>query len=301
MIKNPIGILRASIGLCILSLFLFHAKAKGVEVNIEIQGHRGTRGLYPENTIPSFRSAIQSGADVLEMDLGVTKDGVVVVNHDPYLNPEICLNPDGSKISNRIFINTLTLMELKKYDCGTLKHPRFPRQTPLPGTRIPTLTEVLELGVGNKVRFNIETKVFPDHPEHTVAPDEFAKRVVEVCRKSGFLDRIILQSFDPRTIVAAKKLEPKLRTAILIEDPRLDMIEAARKYQAQIISPEYVLLDAARVSQMHDAGFKVIPWTVNESQDWEKMLAFKVDGIITDYPADLKKFLEKHSARSGSP
>src|SRR5580704_2672807 len=153
---------------------------------ILVHGHRGARAIYPENTLPAFEYAIQQGVDFLEMDLAVTKDNVLVISHDPHINPEICTGPHPA-----IAIHELTLAELQQYDCGTLKNPRFPKQQPVPGTRIPTLDEVLGLGTGNQVQFNIETKSFPDHPELTPPPDIFALMMLKVIRKHEMESRCI--------------------------------------------------------------------------------------------------------------
>lgn len=243
--------------------------------HIDIHGHRGSRGNLPENTLPAFEFAIEHGADYLEMDLAVTRDGVLVVSHDPHIEDKL--------------IHDLTLDQIKKIDCGAHQNPNFPHQKILPGTRMPTLDEVFELVRHSKhvnaktIRFNIETKIFPDHPEYTLGPDEFSDKVVTAFRESGFLDRIILQSFDPRTLIASKKLDPKLVTSLLIEDPNIDMIAKAKEIGATIISPNFTLVNAELVNKAHEANLKVVPWTVNTESDWERLAKMKVDGIITDY------------------
>src|SRR5271155_5053535 len=134
--------------LALAGLFLMPAAPR-----ILVHGHRGARAMYPENTIPAFRYAIEIGVDFLEMDVAVTKDSVLVISHDPHINGEICTGPHPG-----IAIHELTLSELRQYDCGTLKNPRFPKQQPVPGTCIPTLDEVLNLSRLGNVQFNIETK-----------------------------------------------------------------------------------------------------------------------------------------------
>src|SRR5215469_17080378 len=147
-------------GLLILSIAALSLMPAHAASRILVHGHRGARAIYPENTIPAFRYAIDSGVDFLEMDVAVTKDNVLVISHDPHINGEICSGPHPG-----IAIHELTLAELREYDCGALKNSHFPKQHPVPGTRIPTLDEVLNLADGNSVQFNIETKSFPDHPE----------------------------------------------------------------------------------------------------------------------------------------
>src|SRR5258708_4706407 len=182
--------------------------------HILVHGHRGARAVRPENTIPAFEYALKAGADVLEMDVAVTKDNVLVISHDPHINPEICQGPHPG-----IAIRQLTLAELHEYDCGMLKNPRFPKQQPVPGTRIPALDEVLSLSSQGDIQFNIETKSFPDHPELTPPPDIFARLMLEVIRKHQLESRCIIQSFDFRTLRAMKTLAPRMRLAALWEEP----------------------------------------------------------------------------------
>src|SRR5271169_3664244 len=157
---------------------------------ILVHGHRGARAMRPENTIPAFEYAIQRGVDFLEMDVAVTKDNVLVISHDPHINAAICTGPHPG-----IAIHELTLAELRQYDCGTLKNPRFPKQQPVPGTRIPTLDEVLNLSRSSNVQFNIETKSFPEHPELTPTPEIFAQLMLAQIRKHNVEARVIMQSF----------------------------------------------------------------------------------------------------------
>lgn len=266
-------------------------------LSIEVQGHRGCRGNLPENTLPAFEAALLAGVDVLEMDLAVTKDRVLVISHDPHINPEICLHGDGSKITNPPLIHDLTLAEVKSFDCGSIKHPRFNNQTPIPGTKIPTLAEVFALVRTSKVNqaqtigFNIETKITPDHPEYTVQPEEFSELVVKAIQNSGFIHRITLQSFDPRTLIKAKALDRSIKTVLLVEDDILDMVEMGKMVSAYAISPDYNLLSQEMVKKLHAQGFKVIPWTINSRTDWDRAIAMGVDGIITDYPMALQEFL----------
>jgi len=177
---------------------------------IVVHGHRGARARRPENTIPAFKYALGEGVDVLELDVAVTKDNVAVVSHDPLINPTIC---SGPKLG--IPIHSLTLAELHQYDCGEKKNPGFPDQVPVPGTRIPTLDEVLELGKGNSVEFNVETKIFADKPGLTPDPEAFTKMILDLVKKHGLEKRVILQSFDPRTLRVMKRMDPTIRRAAL--------------------------------------------------------------------------------------
>src|SRR5450755_3086653 len=215
---------------------------------ILVHGHRGARGLRPENTIPAFEYAIQAGVDFLEMDVAVTKDNVLVISHDPHMNAEICKGPHPG-----IAIHELTLAELREYDCGTLQNPHFPKQQPVPGTRVPTLDEVLDLSSRGNIQFNIETKSFPDHPELTPPPDVFSKMMLDVIRKHKLESRVIVQSFDFRTLVAMKRLAPEIRLAALWEGPARPFVDIAREGQAGIISPYYPLVTPEQVKASHAA------------------------------------------------
>jgi glycerophosphoryl diester phosphodiesterase len=234
---------------------------------ILVHGHRGARAMRPENTLPAFQYAIGIGVDVLELDMAVTKDNVIVVSHDPYLHPPVC-----SGNVERATIHELTLAEVKQWDCGKVRNPGFPKQTPIEGTRMPTLEEVFALAPGNEVQFNIETKSFVDHPELTPPPEEFARMVLELVRKHKLEKRVMLQSFDFRTLRAMKRL-------------------------ATIVSPAYRLVTPEKVSAAHAAGLQVVPWTADRPADWDKLVAAQVDAIITDDPAELIGYLKGKGLR----
>ena len=285
---------------------------------IEIQGHRGARGLLPENTIPAFERAIELGGDVLELDLGVTRDGVPVVHHDRALDPDRTRDTSGAWLAPPgPFINTLDLASLSAFDVGRAAPgskiaERFPEQIPRDGTRIPTLAEVLALGRrpgAGTIRFNIETKVTPLAPEESAGPEEFARSVVGVLLAEGMLDRVDLQSFDWRTLHEARKLAPELSTVCLTAEQRwhdnmlrrrpgpspwtagLDaeafggsvprMVEAAG---CAVWSPYYREVTEESMTEAHALGLRVVVWTVNEVEEMLDLARLGVDGIITDYP-----------------
>ena len=176
----------------------------------EVQGHRGARAVRPENTLTAFKYALEAGVDTLELDLHASKDGVLVVTHDPFLNPKLCLGPDGRKIKAGLLVRGLDAAELKRYDCGSLVNPRFRKQVPRPGERIPTFEEVLTWletdpdPRARRVRINVETKSEPEHPEYAPAPEEFAALVLGAVKRRGMMERFTLQSFDFRTLTAAR-------------------------------------------------------------------------------------------------
>lgn len=276
-------------------LLLTMASATPYLPALDIQGHRGAAWVLPENTLAGFAHAIVVGADTLELDLGVTRDLEVVVSHDPRIHPDLCLDPDGERIKDAPRLHDLTLAEIHAYDCGALQSPRFPEQTPVPGQRIPTLHEVFELVAASghpnaqTLRFNIETKIRESHPEETPPPEVFAELVYHVVRKHGMLARTTLQSFDFRTLRAAKELDPTWEIAALIpvQDGPERLLEVAESLQPEIISPDYRLLDAELVQTLQEKGVRVIPWTVNDEADWDRLVEWGVDGIITDRPGDL--------------
>ncbi len=257
---------------------------------IEIHGHRGARAVAPENTLPAFDEALRAGVEVLEMDLGVTRDGVLVIYHDQKINPVICRAGRGA--TRPVPIHGLTLRQLKIYDCGALRNPRFPRQVPVPGTRIPTLDEFFEwvkaspIPGASSVRFNIEMKSEEAHPELAPDPAEFARLLVDTLKRQGMLSRTIIQSFDLRTLREARKLAPDAILSALIEfRPEESLVELARKAGgAQVLSPNHEWLTREDVDAAHAVGIQVVPWTANSVSDWDRLAAIGVDAIITDDP-----------------
>ncbi|MEI7528677.1 MAG: glycerophosphodiester phosphodiesterase [Elusimicrobiota bacterium] len=270
---------------------------------VEVHGHRGTRGTRPENTLPAFAEALRAGVDVLEMDMGVTKDDVIVISHEPYITPERCLDAAGKPPEKPLAIRSLTLEEVKKYDCGSLPHPKFPEQVLVPGARIPALEEVFALAeaftqpAAAKVQFNIETKIFPSRPELTPAPAEFAKLVAGIVKKHGLEKRVIVQSFDVRTLKAMKRLAPAIRTSQLTYEELVDIVPALKSAKADIWSPDYTWMTADSIKEAHAAGLQVAPWTLNAPADWDLAIAQGADAIITDYPAALIEHLKARKLR----
>jgi len=278
---------RAAAALALLFMSNSHA--------IDVQGHRGARGLLPENTLPAFQRALELGVDTLELDCGVTRDGIVVVHHDRRLNPDVT-RLDGRWIAAPgPTIRSLTFAELQRYDVGRLRPGseyarRFPQQQPLDGTRIPRLSAVLQL----KSRFNIETKISPDHTEETVGPEEFASLMTAEIRKAGA--KATIQSFDFRTLKAVEREAPEIPTVYLTEgryaDPRIAHAAGARTW-----SPNFNAVDGRVLKQARDLGLRVVVWTVNEPADIARMLDLGLDGIISDYPDRVLAELKRRGAR----
>jgi glycerophosphoryl diester phosphodiesterase len=262
---------------------------------MDIQGHRGARGHLPENTLPAFEYAAKLGVDTLELDVGVTRDGVVVVHHDRRLNPDVARAADGRWVrAPAPTIFSLTFVEIQKFDVGRLRPgseyaARFPHQKPLDGTRIPRLSEVLKLDR----RFNIETKIDPKAPDETLPPEAFARALVAEIRKAGAESRTTIQSFDFRTLKVVEREAPEIATVYLTmgaaSDPAAVKAAGARNW-----SPDFRDLDAAKIRAAREAGLKIIPWTVNEPADIERLIALGVDGIISDYP---DRVLERRRTR----
>jgi len=258
---------------------------------IQVHGHRGARAVLPENTIPAFEYAIHQGVDAIEMDVVVTKDDVPVISHDPVLNPVICRSPGGSHV-----IRELTFDELRRWDCGSLVNPRFPKQKPVPGARIPSLDGVLALADRGSFLFNIEAKL--EQPGLAPPPIRFAELLLESIDRHNLRHRVIVQSFDFRILIAMKQLAPGIRLAALYEDGRLgDFVAVARSAGAQIIAPHKALVTLACIAAAHEAGIPVIPWTANTQHEWDVLLAAGVDGIITDDPAALIAHLKQRGLR----
>jgi glycerophosphoryl diester phosphodiesterase len=260
---------------------------------IQVHGHRGARAVRPENTMPAFEYAIEVGVDVLELDLNVTKDGVLVVAHDPTMNLKICKGPAGETA-----IHKLTLAQVREWDCGTLKNPDFKKQQPVPGTKIPTFDEVLALAPKGAFWFNIETKSDPKHPDLQPEPRIFAQLVADAVRKHKLEKRVIIQSFDYRTLIALKEIAPELPRAALYEGFPKDLVEISKEAgDAQFVSPHYLLITKAKVQKAQKAGVKVVPWTANSAGVWDRMIGYGVDAIISDDPGALIEHLKAKGLR----
>ena len=261
---------------------------------IDLQGHRGARGLLPENTLPAFQRALELGVDTLELDVGVTRDGVVVVHHDRTLNRDLARGPDGAWVKGSVpTIHSLTFEQLQAYDVGRIRPgsdyaSRFPNQKPLDGTRIPRLAEVLALP---GVKFNVETKIVPDAPMETLPPEPFARAVIAEVRKAGVEKRTTIQSFDFRTLKVVEREAPEIATAYLTSRRSPDPARVAEA-GAKIWSPDFTVLNEASVQKAKALGLKVIAWTVNEPGDIARMLELGVDGIISDYPDRVQACLQ---------
>lgn len=264
---------------------------------LEIQGHRGARGLLPENTVPGFVIAIREGADVLEMDLCISGDGQVIVSHEPWMSHEMCIRPDGSDIAESeamgLNLHTMSVEEIASYDCGSKGHPRFPDQRALPIHK-PTLADVVEvvetvpkLIEGRRIRYNLEIKHTDEYEAGGLCPDApaFARTVIAEVERLGIADRTCIQSFSEAVMEAVHVAAPDMTTAWLIGSAGTVEEQLSRlSFRPDIYSPYWKLLTAEDVGSLQNMGIRVIPWTVNEPEDLNAVMALGVDGIITDYP-----------------
>jgi glycerophosphoryl diester phosphodiesterase len=262
------------------------------------QGHRGCRGLMPENTIPAMLTALDLGVTTLEMDVVITKDKQVVLSHEPFFNHEISTKPDGSKVSEQeeksLNIYQMTYDEVKRFDVGLKPHPRFPRQQktaaykPLLSDLFDSVAHHLKSGSRPQPYFNIETKSLhlSDGVYHP-APAEFVELLMAVIQKKGVADRVIIQSFDFRTLQYLHEKYPHIKTALLIEGTDRRGIEQQLQslgFQPTIYSPHASLVNQQLLQYCHERNIRVIPWTVNTKEEIQKLREMGVDGIITDYP-----------------
>ena len=278
--------MRLAVGLLLSCSMMLAAK-------IEVHGHRGARAMMPENSLPAFEYAIGLGVDVLELDVAVTKDDVLVVSHDPEMSAVHCVGPQGSPR----LIREMTYAQVQLWDCGAKANPDFPKQKAIPGTRVPSLDAVFALATRGKFQFNVETKIFPHRPSVTPEPERFAELLLAQIRKHHLEQRVIVQSFDFRTLRAMKRLAPEVRLSALLAYAPQDFVASAREAGATIVSPQYKLVTPEKVRAAHEAGLHVVPWTANAPADWEKLVAAGSDAIISDDPAALIEFLKAKKLR----
>jgi len=309
-------------GLAPLCAALLVAFAPAVSA-FDMQGHRGARGIAPENTLAAFAKALAIGVTTLETDLAVTRDDVLVVSHDPDLNPALVRDGAAWLAQRGPAIRTLALADLQRYDVGRADPEsrygrQWPEQVAHDGERIPTLAEVFALvaRAGKPARFNLETKITPTGGAATPDPEAFARLAVAAVRKAGLAERTTLQSFDWRTLVVVRQLAPEIATACLTaEGGSFDTVKpdgtGASPWHAGIApadhghslprmvraagcgtwSANHASLTRARIEEAHALGLKVLPWTVNEPADMARLIDWNVDGLITDYPDRARRVL----------
>ncbi len=296
--------------------------APAIADGFDLQGHRGARGLAPENSLPAFAKALAIGVSTLELDVGISADRQVVVSHDLRLSPSLVRGAAGAWLQQPTpALNQLPLARLQQFDVGRIAPNsryarRFPEQVGEDGVRIPTLAQVVALTkrLGNhRVRFNIETKLRPDQPDETVPVGDFVDLLLAVIRQVGIADRASIQSFDWRSLRRVQRDAPNIPTVYLTAQQRwLDNLQAGQPGASawtagfdidahggsvpalvkaaggSIWSPYYRELDSEQLQKAHALGLKVIVWTVNEDWRMAELIDLGVDGIITDYPDRLR-------------
>jgi glycerophosphoryl diester phosphodiesterase len=266
----------------------------------DLQGHRGARGLMPENTIPGFLKAVDLGVDTIELDVVVTKDERIIVSHEPWFNQDITTKPGGSPVTEEeemaLNIYEMTYEETQEFDVGKKGHPSFPNQERMEAKK-PLLSDVIRT-IENytaeqdipDVKYNIETKSEPArygiyYPE----PGKFAQLLndllLELDQEFDIMDRIIIQSFDPATLVEFHALNPDVSLAMLVANNRsIQHYVDQLGFVPDIWSPNYQLVSPQLIAEAHSRGMRVIPWTVNTTEEMNDLIEMGVDGIITDYP-----------------
>lgn len=256
--------------------------------SLGIHGHRGSRGTHPENCLPAFQEALAAGADYIELDIQLSADEVPIVFHDPCITSKLCRDASGKIVDGILPLRAMTAAEITAFDCGNVAQKKFPGQQLAPGTHISTLEETLAWCAKSSPRLgvNIEMKVEATHPELIPDTDLFTDKTMALVEKYGLLSRTQFQSFDFRPLRYARKRFPSLRIACLFED-EADFAAEAAAIGANAVGPDFKLLTKDRIAACHSRGLKVIPWTVNEPADWERLVAMGVDGLITDYPRKL--------------
>jgi glycerophosphoryl diester phosphodiesterase len=268
----------------------------------DIQGHRGARGLRPENSIPAFLLALDSGVTTIELDLAVTKDKQLVVSHEPWMSASICTTPEGksfdAKDERKYNIYKMTYEQVRQWDCGSKGNERFPEQQKMMVTK-PLLSEVI-VAIENhlknftryEVDYNIEIKTLPEddnkfHPK----PEVFSDLVYDLVDQYLPLDRVVIQSFDFRVLRYWHEKYPDVRLAALVENKKsVEDNLTALGFAPSIYSPDFQLLSKDDVKNLHEKKIRVIPWTVNEETDMLSLKGMDVDGFITDYPDRAARF-----------
>jgi glycerophosphoryl diester phosphodiesterase len=306
----------------------------------DLQGHRGARGLKPENTLPSFEAAFDAGVTSIETDIHLTRDDVPILVHDPAVSDRLCCLLPGTTAPDPGLVppvRSLTLAQMRGYRADRNPDPdlfpyqdarvtpladRFARERGIDPYTVPALADLFdfaraycgEMGClagksdamrdhARSIRFDLEIKRVPFRPE-TIGDGFDGSRcgrleiaILEAVLAAGMLERTEVRSFDHRCVAALRRLEPRLAAAILVaETAPVSVADLARQAGAPTYCPSFSFLDEAQVRQAHAEGIRVVPWTVNEPEDWERLLGWGVDGICTDYPDRLAEFMQRRGA-----
>ncbi|WP_373548767.1 glycerophosphodiester phosphodiesterase [Haliscomenobacter sp.] len=268
-----------------------------IQNTFDWQGHRGARGLAPENTLPAFLKALEfPSIQTLELDLAVSADKQVLISHEPWMSAAICSTPAGTAVKaedeSKLLLYQLPYAEIAQYDCGRRGNERFPEQQAMAAHK-PLLKEVVQAVQNYCAKnkrslpsYNIEIKSQPDWDgKRTPPPAEFVKLVLHEIQNLGITNSCCIQSFDPRVLREVRAIAPKMTLALLVENRRgMEANVQELGFTPNIYSPYFALLSAEVVQKAHTMGMQVIPWTVNETSAMQKLIEMGVDGIITDYP-----------------
>lgn len=273
-----------------------------MNASFDWQGHRGARGLLPENTVPAFLKALEYPVTTLELDLAVSRDSQLVVSHEPWMSHHICSHPDGQPVTEaeeeRLAIFQMPYAQVRQFDCGRRGNAAFPEQQAEPAVK-PTLAEVVEAVRAYCIRegrsqpaYNIEIKSQPEWDgDKAPAPEAFSRLVLAEVKRLDIAGRTCIQSFDPRVLQVVHRFDPQITTALLVANPRgVAANLEALGYRPPVYSPYYKLLAANVVDTIHELGMRVIPWTVNDPAEMRTLIDMGVDGIITDYPNRIAEF-----------
>ncbi|MFN3629047.1 MAG: glycerophosphodiester phosphodiesterase [Casimicrobiaceae bacterium] len=300
----------------------------------DLQGHRGARGLAPENTLAGFMKALDLGVTTLELDVGVTKDGVAVIYHDRTLNPDITRDASGQWLTARgAPLKEIAFADLQRFDVGRIRPGTayaalLSQQEAIDGERIPALGALFAIVAArglHDVRFNIETKLSPLAPEETWRPETFVRAILREIRRYKLEARVMIQSFDWRTLEILAREAPEIRRAYLTsQQPAFDTVERGRPGKSPWLGgldaddypsipkliraaggwvwlPNHRDLTEAAVQEARELGLTVIPWTVNDWTDLQRMLNWRVDGLITDYPDRARLVIESYGRPLPAP
>ncbi|MDB5272778.1 MAG: glycerophosphodiester phosphodiesterase [Chitinophagaceae bacterium] len=269
---------------------------------MQVHGHRGCRGLMPENTLEAFQLALELGVDTLELDVCISKDAQVVVSHEPWFNHLFCTQPNGIPIDKRheksLNLYRMNYAEIQRFDCGLKVHPRFPSQQKIKAHK-PLLREVIALAEAfskKTIHYNIEIKYTKKeatifHPD----VETFSDLLLEVLEDTAVHTRTMVQCFDTDVLHYVHRIRPDQQLSFLVEEESSVTTQLKRLgFMPNVYSPDYTFLTREEIEICHRLNIQVIPWTVNEETDMDAMIKMGVDGIITDYPDRLLALLKNN-------
>jgi glycerophosphoryl diester phosphodiesterase len=284
------------------------ANVVSAQQKLDVEGHRGGMALMPENTIPSFLNGIKEGVKTLEMDVTISSDGKAFISHDPYMSSVIMRKPDGTDITKAeeksLVLFKMPYDSIRMYDAGSKPHPSFPDQAKIK-TYKPLLSEVIDSVEAytkkhklKPVYYNIETKSTPMGDGHTnPVPDVFVSTMMEVLRKKNISKRIIIQSFDVRTLQVLHKTDPKIKLSLLVGKIDVDADVAKLGFTPDIYSPYYTFVTKDIVNKAHELHMQILPWTVDDEKAMSDLGDMGVDGIISNYPNKLVKLFGSYQSK----